>query len=90
MGNWSLGLDLYDCDPEIDVVQICDGVASDPVRRHIYVDSTPPVFTNGGPGVGTYDRARGDWTIGTMSPNGSAELDLGAKVNAAGTPATPT
>src|SRR5204863_8906389 len=41
-------------------------------------------ITNGGPGVGTYDRASGDWTIGTMSPNGSAELDLGAKVNATG------
>lgn len=52
-GNWSLGLDLYDCDPEIDIVQLCDGVASDPVRRHIYVDGTPPVFTNGGPGDGT-------------------------------------
>ncbi|MFL6215727.1 MAG: LamG domain-containing protein [Blastocatellia bacterium] len=53
-GNWSLGLDLYDCDPEIDIVQICDGVASDPLRRHIYVDGTPPVFiSGGGPGDGT-------------------------------------
>src|SRR5204863_4240519 len=41
-------------------------------------------ITNGGPGVGTYDRATGGWTIGTMSPNSSAQLDLGATVNATG------
>jgi len=70
-GNWSLGLDLYDCDPEIDIVQICDGVPSDPIKRHIYVDGTPPVFTNGGPGDGT-DYTSGSGGTATIILDGGA------------------
>ena len=53
-GHWSFTVEFDDCDPVIEIVQICNGVASAPVRRHIYVDGTPPVFTAGGPGDGVH------------------------------------
>lgn len=51
-GNWSLTLTLDDCDPEISIVQICDGARSEPVKWRAAVDGTPPIFVSGGPGDG--------------------------------------
>ena len=63
-GSWAIDLTLDDCDPVIDIVQICGGIASDPVRRHIFVDGTPPVFTSGGPNDGiTFSGSGGTATI---------------------------
>ncbi len=70
-GNWSIDLTLDDCDPVIDIVQICGGVSSDPDHRHIFVDGTPPVFTNGGPSDGTTFISGGGGTS-TIILNGSA------------------
>jgi len=39
---------------------------------------------NGGPQVGTYDAATGDWTIGTLGSGSLARLILGASVNPTG------
>jgi hypothetical protein len=52
-GNWAIPLTLDDCDPVIDIVEVCGGAPGTPVHRHIYVDGTPPRFTNGGPADGT-------------------------------------
>ena len=43
-GHWSVDLNLDDCDPIVEVVEICDGAESSSIRRHTYVDGTPPVF----------------------------------------------
>ena len=48
--------------------------------------AVPPGYTitGGGPQVGTYDAATGDWTIGAMTGSGLARLIFNARVNATG------
>ncbi len=71
-GNWSMNFDLHDCDPTIEFVQICNGDASDVVRRHIYVDGTPPVFTGNGPVEDETIYIGGGSSTGTILIDGSA------------------
>ena len=83
-GHWSFELELDDCDPIIEIVQICDGVASAPVRRHVYVDGTPPVFTAGGPGDGfSFSSGGPGGGTATVILNGSA-TDSGTSVPGGG------
>jgi hypothetical protein len=62
-GNWSLPLVLDDCDPIVQVYEVCNGVAGPPITEHIYVDGTPPVvggmadgtsYVSAGGGGGTF------------------------------------
>jgi hypothetical protein len=81
-GKWSLDLTLYDCHPEIDIVQVYNGVSSERIHRRIYVDSNPPVFTGGGPSDGTHVIENGGSSI-TVTLEGSA-TDVGTEVPGAG------
>jgi hypothetical protein len=81
-GKWSLDLTLYDCHPEIEIVQVYNGVSSERIRRQIYVDSKPPVFTTGGPIDGTDIIENGGSSI-TVTLEGSA-TDEGTEVPGAG------
>jgi probable HAF family extracellular repeat protein len=83
-GHWSFDVELEDCDPVIEIVQICDGVASAPVRRHVYVDGTPPVFTAGGPGDGiSFSSGGAGGGYATIILDGSA-TDAGTFVSGGG------
>ncbi len=74
-GNWAIPLTLDDCDPVIDIVQICDGVTSTPVHRHVFVDGTPPVFLSGGPGDGIhFSGGGGGGTVTILLEGGATDL----------------
>jgi hypothetical protein len=75
-GTWSIPLDLDDCHPFIDVVQICNGTVSEAVSERVYVDGTPPVFVGSGPSGGTIFTGSGGGGTATIVMDGSAS-DVG-------------